>query len=162
MKVSFLLLISFFFYSNSNAQSYKIEIEDITNKIEFRTPAYQPRHRIENSSLTSKEVGETLLENNEIIKEIYNLLEKEIIKSNSNQEKLNKNGKLRAIIEGGWSDEDEKVIWFRIYAKSKIREITWDEGVIANKWVISNIVDKIMGDNPAYQNAKQRYFRSIE
>lgn len=161
MKVSFLLLISICFYLNGNAQTYKVEIEDITNKIDIRTSSYQPRHRIEGSSLTSHEIGKALLKNNEMIKQLYTFLEEDINQSNSNPETLSKNGKYKAFIEGGWTDKDKKVIWFRMYAKSKIKEVIWDEGIIVNSWIFSNMMDKVMGNEPKYQNEKQRYFNGF-
>lgn len=159
MKVSFLLLISLCFYLNGYAQSYKVE--DVTNKIDIRTSSYQPRHRIEGSSLTSNEMGKVLLKNNEIIKQLYTFLEEDINQSNSNPETLSKNGKYKAFIDGGWTDKDKKVIWFRMHAKSKIKEVTWDEGIIVNGWIFSNMMDKIMGNEPTYQNAKQRYLNGF-
>lgn len=161
MKVSFLLLISLCSYLNSNAQTYKVEVKDITNKIDIRTSSYQPRHRIEGSTLTSHEIGETLLKNNKIMKCLYVFLEKNINQSNSNPEKLSKNGKYKAVIEGGWTDKDKKVIWFRMYAKSKIKEVIWDEGIIVNGWIFSNMMDTLMENEPKYQNEKQRYLNGF-
>lgn len=48
-----------------------------------------------------------------------------------------------------------------MYAKSKIKEVTWDEGIIVNGWIFSNMMDKVMGNEPTYQNAKQRYLNGF-